>query len=272
MGFPHLGDCCLLAVVLSYFVIPVFVPDPEERPPKVDFLGAFTATVGVTAIVYYISTGIEHGWASLMTLPILVVGVALIALFLWIETHFSGTLDAASDLEGQILHHLGHPRLCIDGQVCRGGVLLQHGLPRSLPMDPIQTRVPGSFALLRPRLYSHWSDPALSPTLALDPHRVLVTMHHNVLALLHFPAFIIHIFGMVFSLLPIQITAVRDAENKDQGLVGALFTTALQLGAPFGIALLNVISLSRNESVGSESGRGGPVLMKGSDMRFMPLV
>ncbi|KAK3842176.1 MAG: hypothetical protein J3R72DRAFT_421507 [Linnemannia gamsii] len=80
---------------------------------------------------------------------------------------------------------------------------------------------------------------------------------------LPFPAFIIHIFGMMFSLLLIQITAVRDAENKDQGLVGALFTTGLQLGAPFGIALLNVISLSSNKNVGSESVRGGPVLMKG---------
>ncbi|KAF9102796.1 hypothetical protein BGX30_009262, partial [Mortierella sp. GBA39] len=61
-----------------------------------------------------------------------------------------------------------------------------------------------------------------------------------------FPAFILHVLGMGLTLLPIQITAVRDAENKDQGLVGALYNTGLQLGAPFGIAILNVIAISTN--------------------------
>ncbi|KAF9100531.1 hypothetical protein BGX29_006505 [Mortierella sp. GBA35] len=85
-----------------------------------------------------------------------------------------------------------------------------------------------------------------------------------------FPAFILHTFGMGLSLLPIQVTAVRDAENKDQGLVGALYSTGLQLGAPFGIAILNVISLSTNNS--SERENGGPVLMMGFRNAFYAMV
>ncbi|KAG0272832.1 hypothetical protein BGZ95_011382 [Linnemannia exigua] len=88
---------------------------------------------------------------------------------------------------------------------------------------------------------------------------------------LPFPAFIIHIFGVGLSLLPIQITAVRDAENKDQGLVGALYNTGLQLGAPFGIAILNVIAISTN---GNSNGsvRGGPALMKGFRNAFYAMI
>ncbi|KAG0255587.1 hypothetical protein BGZ95_005720, partial [Linnemannia exigua] len=67
------------------------------------------------------------------------------------------------------------------------------------------------------------------------------------------------------------ITAVRDAENKDQGLVGALYNTGLQLGAPFGLAVLNVIAISTN---GNTSGavRGGPALVKGFHNAFYAMI
>ncbi|KAF9313276.1 hypothetical protein BGZ91_006327, partial [Linnemannia elongata] len=86
-----------------------------------------------------------------------------------------------------------------------------------------------------------------------------------------FPAFILHVLGMGFTLLPVQITAVRDAENKDQGLVGALYNTGLQLGAPFGIAILNVISISTNGN-STDSVRGGPALMKGFRNAFYAMI
>ncbi|KAG0247610.1 hypothetical protein BG011_001177, partial [Mortierella polycephala] len=52
---------------LGFLVIPTTPPKAEKL--KVDFLGAFTATFGITGIVYYLSTGVEDGWASPKTLP-----------------------------------------------------------------------------------------------------------------------------------------------------------------------------------------------------------
>ncbi|KAG0325659.1 hypothetical protein BG004_003161 [Podila humilis] len=80
-----------------------------------------------------------------------------------------------------------------------------------------------------------------------------------------FPSLIVHVFGVGFTMLPLQITAVRYAANKDQGLVGAIYNTGLQLGAPFGLAILNVISLSTNGNSHSSDGsvRMGPAVMKG---------
>ncbi|KAF9134012.1 hypothetical protein BGW39_008356 [Mortierella sp. 14UC] len=59
--------------------------------------------------------------------------------------------------------------------------------------------------------------------------------------------------------------------NKDQGLVGALYYTSAQLGAPFGLAILNVIAISTD---GNTSGavRGGPALAKGSHNAFYAMV
>ncbi|KAG0213388.1 hypothetical protein BGX33_002904, partial [Mortierella sp. NVP41] len=88
---------------------------------------------------------------------------------------------------------------------------------------------------------------------------------------LPFPAFILHIFGVGLSLLPIQITAVRDSDNKDQGLVGALYNTGLQLGAPFGLAILNVVAISTNGNI-SGTVRGGPALMEGFRNAFYAMI
>lgn len=82
-----------------------------------------------------------------------------------------------------------------------------------------------------------------------------------------FPALIIHVFGIGFSFLPVQLTAIRDAANEDQGLVGAIYNTGLQMGAPFGIAIFNVIAISTNGNSGGQV-RGGPQLMKGYKNAF----
>ncbi|KAF9362460.1 hypothetical protein BGX34_006165 [Mortierella sp. NVP85] len=87
-----------------------------------------------------------------------------------------------------------------------------------------------------------------------------------------FPAFIIHIFGVGFSMLPIQITAIRDADNKDQGLVGAIYNTGLQLGAPFGLAILNVIAVSANRDALDSGVHSGPILMKGYRNAFYGMI
>ncbi|KAF9079977.1 hypothetical protein BGX29_005790, partial [Mortierella sp. GBA35] len=73
-----------------YITIPIAPPKAEK--PKIDYLGAITATLGVTGIVYYISTGVEYGWADAKTIPIFVVALALIALFIFIESRVQNPL------------------------------------------------------------------------------------------------------------------------------------------------------------------------------------
>ncbi|KAG0289040.1 hypothetical protein BGZ98_004013 [Dissophora globulifera] len=43
-----------------------------------------------------------------------------------------------------------------------------------------------------------------------------------------------------------QINSVADANDEDQGVVGGVYNVSLQLGAPIGIAISNIIANTRN--------------------------
>ncbi|KAF9117540.1 hypothetical protein BGW39_002068 [Mortierella sp. 14UC] len=271
-----------ILLVISFFVIPLTPPKAEK--PKVDFLGAITATLGVTGIVYYISTGVEYGWGSAKTIPVFIIALVLIASFLFIESRVQAPLmplrvwKVKSFSTSIILAFISMAKS--QGVIYYANMVFQ----QVYLWDALQTALGFLIhALLAVVVFGSLG--RILPRLPLKPLIMAGFLLRSVTALMFsfvnehtsywaipFPAFIIHIFGVGLSLLPIQITAVRDAENKDQGLVGALYNTGLQLGAPFGIAILNVIAISTNGNAGTESVRGGPVLMKGFRNAFFALV
>ncbi|KAF9134941.1 hypothetical protein BG015_003339 [Linnemannia schmuckeri] len=269
-------------LVLSYVIIPL--TPPKDEKPKVDFLGAITATLGVTGIVYYIATGVDYGWSSAKTIPIFAVALVLIGSFALIESRVQTPLmplrvwKVKSFTTSVVLAFVSMAKS--QGSIYYANMVFQEvyqwnalqtalgflvhallaivvfgALGRILPRLPLKPLIMAGF-LLRCVTALMFS---------------FVTEHTSYFAL-PFPAFIIHIFGIGLSHLPIQITAVRDAENEDQGLVGALYNTGLQLGAPFGIAILNVIVISTNGNAGADSVRGGPALMKGFRNAFYAMV
>ncbi|KAH7049070.1 major facilitator superfamily domain-containing protein [Linnemannia elongata] len=270
-----------ILLAISFFVIPLTPPKAEK--PKVDFLGAVTVTLGVTGIVYYISTGVDYGWANGKTLPVLILALLLLVSFIFIEgrvqapimplriwnvSSFSTAIILAfvsmaksqgviyySNMIFQEVYQWTALQTALGFLVhALSAVVVFGGLGRILPRLPLKPLIMAGF-LIRCVTALMFS---------------FVNEHTSYWAI-PFPAFILHVLGMGFTLLPVQITAVRDAENKDQGLVGALYNTGLQLGAPFGIAILNVISISTNgNSTGSV--RGGPALMKGFRNAFYAMI
>lgn len=65
---------------------PRCLPETERRPGKADVAGAFTSTVGMTALVYALIRSATSGWVELGTLTALVVGVLLLVLFVQLES------------------------------------------------------------------------------------------------------------------------------------------------------------------------------------------
>ncbi|KAK3809769.1 MAG: major facilitator superfamily domain-containing protein [Linnemannia elongata] len=271
----------LILLALSFIVVPV-APAKAEKP-KVDYLGAITATTGITGIVYYIITGVEYGWGNAKTIPVFVVALALIALFIFIESRVQSPLmplriwKLKSFTTSVVLAFVSQAKF--QGIIYYANMTFQEVYEWS----PIKTAL-GFLAhsILAVVVFTVLG--RLLPRLPLKPLILIGFLLRSGTALmfsfvdehtsywaLPFPAFIIHIFGVGLSLLPIQITAVRDAENKDQGLVGALYNTGLQLGAPFGLAILNVIAISTNGNIGGAV-HGGPALAKGFHNAFYAMV
>ncbi|KAF9079993.1 hypothetical protein BGX27_005819, partial [Mortierella sp. AM989] len=61
-----------------------------------------------------------------------------------------------------------------------------------------------------------------------------------------FPSLILSFLGMAPVWLCCQINSVADANDEDQGVVGAVYNVSLQIGGPIGIAITNIIANTRN--------------------------
>lgn len=283
-----------ILLILGYLAIPAPPPPPaaaaaaavsaeKNVKPKVDYLGAITATMGVTSVVYYISTGVEYGWADAKSLPVLIIGLILIISFLWIEKKVAAPLMPLRIWKSRVFST--SVVLAFVSMAMAQGVMYY-------------------INMVFQEVY-HWN--ALQTALGFLVHAILAIVSFTILGrILHrcrpklliligfllrcgtglmfsfvdehvpywrlpFPALILHILGVAMTLLPIQMIAVRDAENKDQGLVGAIYQTGLQLGAPFGIALLNAVAISTNGNA-SQSDGGGATLMKGFRNAFYGVI
>ncbi|KAF9981065.1 hypothetical protein BGZ75_007680 [Mortierella antarctica] len=266
---------------LAYVVIPVAPPKAEK--PKVDFIGAITATFGVTGVVYYISTGVEDGWASPKTLPVFFAGLLLLIGFVYTEYKVqvplmplriwrNGTFTASVALAFVNM-------AMFQGVIYYANMVFQEVYQWTAIQTALGFLVHSLLAVVTFAILGR-----VMPRLRLKPLILTGFLLRCVTGLmfafvdehtsywrLPFPAFILHIFGVGMTMLPIQVTAVRDAANKDQGLVGAIYNTGLQLGAPFGIAILNVIAIATNNNDGGAV-RGGPALMKGFKNAFFGII
>ncbi|KAF9371895.1 hypothetical protein CPB97_001613 [Podila verticillata] len=270
-----------ILLVLAFFAIPM--PPRKAEKPKVDFLGAIMATLGVTGIVYYISTGVEEGWANAKTLPVLIAGLALLVGFIFFQSKIQSPLMPLRIWKSRTFSASFVLAFVSMGSFQGVIYYVNMTFQQVYGWDALQTAVGFLVhALLAVVVFTILG--RVLPRLPLKPIILTGFLLRCVTALMFafvtkdtsywhiaFPALIIHIFGVGFSQLPIQLTAVRDAANQDQGLVGALYNTGLQLGAPFGIAILNVISLSTNGSDNADV-RGGPALMKGYKNAFFGIV
>ncbi|GJJ76705.1 hypothetical protein EMPS_09064 [Entomortierella parvispora] len=267
--------------ILGFLSIPL--TPPKAVKPKVDFLGGITVTLGVTGIVYYISMGVEDGWASPKTLPIFFAGLLLLALFIFIEYRvhqplmplriwkvksFSSSVVLAFVSMAMMQVLIYYVNLCFQEiynwtaiQTALG--FLVHSLLAIVVFSVLGRVLPR--LRLKPLIMTGFLLRCITGLMM-----AFLTENTPYWAI-PFPALIIHVFGIGFSYLPVQITAVRDAANQDQGLVGAIYNTGLQMGAPFGIAILNVIALSTNGN-GQGQVRGGPQLMKGYKNAFFGIV
>lgn len=77
---------CVTSVlgILGWFCLPKDRVDGQARP-KLDFAGAGLSTAGLILLSFVLSSGGEYGWGKAFIIVLLVVSVAMIGLFTWVE-------------------------------------------------------------------------------------------------------------------------------------------------------------------------------------------
>jgi len=74
-----------MAVVAAVAAV-LFVPEsPNRTPAKVDVRGALVLAVGLSIPMYAISKANDWGWGSTRTIGLTVLGLAILALWVWLE-------------------------------------------------------------------------------------------------------------------------------------------------------------------------------------------
>ncbi|KAF9964671.1 hypothetical protein BGZ70_006108 [Mortierella alpina] len=255
--FRFSGILSFVLFILGYLAIPFTAPKgPQDKAQKIDVAGALTATSSLICIIYYISTGSASGWASVQTLPVLAAGLVLLGLFFWIEARlvanpimpfriwrlpsFSSAFVAILFLQGQFQGFVYFSTLIFQNVMGYSSMqtalaFLAHSVATIALFTALGKILP-RFKRFKPFILTGFVFRSVAAIMFAFVHPS--TSYWT----LPFLGLMVHVIGLGTSLLPAQITALKDAKNEDQGVVGALYSTGLQIGAPFGLAIVTAIS------------------------------
>ncbi|KAI8606004.1 major facilitator superfamily domain-containing protein [Dissophora ornata] len=238
---------------LGFFAIPS--TPKKQNPANIDVAGALTATSSLICIIYYISAGSATGWASVQTLPVLAAGLVLFTAFIWIEMrwvsnpimpfriwhlkNFSSAFIAIMFLQGQFQGYTYYATLIFQNVMGYTSMqtslaFLAHSLAAIVTFTVLGKILPKY--RLKPFILTGFVFRCASAIMF-----AFVTTKTSYWTL-PFLGLLVHVIGVGTSVLPAQITALKDAKNEDQGVVGALYSTGMQLGGPLGLAIVTAIS------------------------------
>ncbi|MFG6477284.1 MFS transporter [Microbacterium sp. P06] len=226
-----------------------------EGENRYDIVGAVTVTLGLGSLVYGFSLA-EEGWGSPRTIIFLAAGVALLALFVWIESRVAQPLlplrivtnrvrggafliqaVAGTVMIGAMLYLTFHL------QIVLGMSALQAGLA-TLPL-PISIMIVAGFAARmlartgpRPLLIA---GPLIAAVGLVYLSFITETGNYFVQVM---PALIVMGIGMALIFVPLQNVALAGIDPEDAGAASALANSAMQIGGSIGLSVFTAIYVS----------------------------
>jgi EmrB/QacA subfamily drug resistance transporter len=253
----------------------------EESPAiglrgGVDWLGAVLMTAATGIIVYAIVKAAEYGWGSAHTLGYGGVGLALLAVFGWLESRLRAPIFPPRILRVR-------------------GLMVSSVIRAFLITGMFSTFVLGSLYLERVRGYGAFETGlaflpmtvvmgALSLGVAarvmarVGPQRMLVAGlssitvalvllsrldEHSAYAFSVLVPFVLLGLGAGLSFLPLMTLAMADVPATDAGLASGIVNASLQISAAVGVAALGTVATDRADTLVSDGSSFGHALTAG---------
>ncbi|KAF9171675.1 hypothetical protein BGX20_007148 [Mortierella sp. AD010] len=240
--------------IAGFFII----SDHEEKPStvdnRIDYGGALSFTIGIVAIIYYLTESTTAGWSSSKTLPPLFVGIASLIGFvvleskidnpimpfhIWKSRRFLSSIIIIICLTATYNTMIFYSSLTFQNVLHYDSLItaccyIVHGVGLIIGLYTV-TKL---FILTRTKviMFVGWCF-IIGSSIIFAQIRPDSTYWHYA-----FPAFIINCMGLSPTWMCCQVNAVADAKDEDQGVVGAIFNVGVQLGAPIGLAIANIIA------------------------------
>jgi EmrB/QacA subfamily drug resistance transporter len=242
-------------------LVPKIVPESRAHsgPRHYDIFGAVSITAALLVIVYAISRAPQVGWSATQTVALLASGVALLALFLVVETRVEAPLlplrlfrlsgVAGSNAVGFLL---GTSFLTF---VFLGTLYMQQVLGFSpLATGAAWTTASVTSLVLACGGVSQRLVTRTSPKLVMACGMALIgaamlwaaqaPAHGTFWPDLAGPFFVGGI-GTAFSFIPVSIGALTGVTQRDAGVASGLLNTSQNLGGAVGVAVASSIAASR---------------------------
>ncbi|KAK3847790.1 MAG: major facilitator superfamily domain-containing protein [Linnemannia gamsii] len=244
--------------ILGAFVIPTEKGVSKVEDRRIDFVGIGSFTLGIVAIIYYLSQGPSAGWKAASTLTPLIVGIALLLGFVVYENKIDYPIMPPHIWKSRLLNascvNIIIVTANLNAMLFYSSLVLQDVLHYTALKTALAYIVHGVGIIIliayMPRLIQAFRTKILILIgwLFLTAAGIVwaqIDVHTSYWAI-PFPALILNLCGMAPNWLCCQVNSVADADDEDQGVVGAVYNVSLQLGAPVGVALSNIIANSRN--------------------------
>ena len=276
------------------FFAPRVLPESERHSGQLDVPGAITGTAGLLAIVYGLSrAGDErYGWGDQGTITALVLGVALLGVFMLIESRVEHPL-----LPFRILRSRNRATafavmmiapaamfamfffLSLTVQLVLGYSPLKTGfafLPFSVAMIISATTASRLMSRVDPRFLSGIGT-LLSASALYGFHRITVPEDGaSILASLPasmggqgvplgtdvsywthiLPFVVLMAFGMGLNFVPLTLVAVHRLRREDSGIGSGVLNTMQQVGGALGLATLSTVALHFSQNRAEELAPG----------------
>jgi EmrB/QacA subfamily drug resistance transporter len=239
----------------------------EGERPTLDWAGALTVTGGLLALVYGVVSTDSHAWGSATVLASMVTGVALLLLFLFVESRHPHPLVPLRLFRSRALSGANLIMVLIGSAMFGLFFFLSQFLQDVQGYSPLKA----GFAFLPMPLAIIVGTQISSRLLGRVTPRTLLVIGPGISAFglllmsrLHADSsYALHIglpgaiftFGVGMSFVPVTLSATTGVDRRDAGLASGLINTTRQIGGSLGLAALLTVAASRSHALVSQGAR-----------------
>ncbi len=259
--------------LIAAWAAPKVLAESETHPGELDLPGAVSGTLGLVSLVYGISRAGDqrYGWNDGLTIAFMVVGLALLALFIVIERRVQHPLLPLRILTNKTRATAFVAMMIVPAAMFSMFYFLSQFVQNVMGYSPLHTGfafLPFSFGivagtgtalagvalLMFSRLSIDDSPRAILQAAGNGGHLGGSVNYWTDL----FPFIVMMATGMGLTFVPMTLAAVHRVDHRDSGVGSGVLNTMQQVGGALGLATLSTVAVSTiNDKVASLMGALG---------------
>jgi EmrB/QacA subfamily drug resistance transporter len=231
------------------------MPQGMTRPGSVDVASAATVTAGLAAVVFAIVRAPHVGWAAPSTLLIGAAGVALLTVFVWLQTRLREPLMRLGILKAPNLAAANVAQLFLGAawipmfffvNLYLQQVLHLGPLASGAALLPLTVTIMVGMVAVAPRVIARFGPKAVTVaglgTLAAGLVWLSFIRADGTFLIDVLPASLLTAAGMAMAFIPSLGLALSSAAPQEGGLAAGIVSTSYQIGSALGLAAMTAVA------------------------------